>query len=97
MNIFDMNKNSLPEQVQTNKDNIEYLMTNASEFSCVLRAAIAPTFNIDNNYNVGDANDIDLHTSSISDDDILISDIWDDAFSFLIKMNLFNLSDVSFT
>ena len=54
MNIFDMNKNSLPEQVQTNKDNIEYLMTNASEFSCVLRAAIAPTFNIDNNYNVGD-------------------------------------------
>lgn len=54
MNIFDMNKNSLPEQVQINKDNIKYLLEHASEFSCVLRAALAQTFNIDNNYNTGD-------------------------------------------
>ena len=54
MNIFDMDKNSLPEQVQKNKDDIKYLMDNASEKSCALRAAIAPTFNIANNYNAGD-------------------------------------------
>ena len=44
MNIFDMDKNSLPEQVQINKENIKRLMDTASINSFVLRAAIADSF-----------------------------------------------------
>lgn len=54
MNIFDMNKNSLPEQVQINKENIKRLMDNASINSFALRAALAVSFSETNTYNVGD-------------------------------------------
>lgn len=54
MNIFDMNKNSLPEQVQINKENIKRLMDNASINSFALRVALAVSFSESNTYNAGD-------------------------------------------
>lgn len=44
MNIFDMDKNSLPEQVQINKENIKRLMDTASINSFAIRAAFADSF-----------------------------------------------------
>lgn len=54
MNIFDMDKNSLPEQVQINKENIKWLLDNASINSFALRAALAVSFSETNTYNAGD-------------------------------------------
>jgi len=53
--ILDINKNSLPEQVQENKDNIEILMQRNPETSeLIKRIALANDFDEFLTYNVGD-------------------------------------------